>query len=505
MKRSRATLAVTSVLPAALMAARGATTPPATKPGRTCVSKKAKAAHGVLLLLASCATLVSIPSGAAAAQPITLFWSNHAISSHDAVTVSCPSTSDCFVANSDASILETTDGGATWSPVPDAPINANSPTIGNGISTTFTYNIFAMSCPSSSACTALGTVTTLFDSFDTFSTSTSTEFFVTANGWTTWTQHDPPSGFAPGSPSADGLSCPSVTVCYGVGSGASIVSTTDTGTTWSSQTVPGGVGDLRGVTCATTSDCVAVGKNASGVGQILATTDGGATWSLQSVPSTAPPLSAVACPTASSCIAVGGRSALSGQIGADAAWTVDSMSRGDLDLTDVSCHSATSCFAVGGVPNLQLLPVIVASSDGGTTWNSQPLPLAVAPLRAISCAADTVCEAVGPTGILEGSPPTGPACSSPSSHPATGYWLVGSNGSVYPCGNAPFYGSLVTLGVTPSKPIVGFAATPDGRGYWLVASDGGLFSFGDARFSGSMGGKPLNEPVVAMTATPEGG
>ena len=46
------------------------------------------------------------------------------------------------------------------------------------------------------------------------------------------------------------------------------------------------------------------------------------------------------------------------------------------------------------------------------------------------------------------------------------------------------------------------AATPDGGGYWLVASDGGVFSFGDAPFFGSMGGQPLNQPVVGMAATP---
>jgi hypothetical protein len=31
-----------------------------------------------------------------------------------------------------------------------------------------------------------------------------------------------------------------------------------------------------------------------------------------------------------------------------------------------------------------------------------------------------------------------------------------------------------------------------------VASDGGIFAFGNAAFHGSMGGKPLNAPVVGM-------
>jgi hypothetical protein len=53
--------------------------------------------------------------------------------------------------------------------------------------------------------------------------------------------------------------------------------------------------------------------------------------------------------------------------------------------------------------------------------------------------------------------------------------------------------------------VVGIAATPDGKGYWEVASDGGIFAFGDAGFYGSMGGKPLNGPIVGLAADPAGG
>ena len=44
------------------------------------------------------------------------------------------------------------------------------------------------------------------------------------------------------------------------------------------------------------------------------------------------------------------------------------------------------------------------------------------------------------------------------------------------------------------------ASTPDGNGYWLVASDGGIFAYGDAKFFGSMGGAPLNRPVVGIAS-----
>jgi hypothetical protein len=52
-----------------------------------------------------------------------------------------------------------------------------------------------------------------------------------------------------------------------------------------------------------------------------------------------------------------------------------------------------------------------------------------------------------------------------------------------------------------NKPIEGMAATPSGAGYRLVASDGGIFAFGDAEFDGSMGGVPLNSPVVGIASS----
>ena len=42
-------------------------------------------------------------------------------------------------------------------------------------------------------------------------------------------------------------------------------------------------------------------------------------------------------------------------------------------------------------------------------------------------------------------------------------------------------------------------------GYWIGAGDGGVFAFGAAAFHGSMGGKPLNAPVVGIAATATGG
>ena len=44
-----------------------------------------------------------------------------------------------------------------------------------------------------------------------------------------------------------------------------------------------------------------------------------------------------------------------------------------------------------------------------------------------------------------------------------------------PIGDAAFYGS--TGAIHLNQPVVGMSATPDGKGYWLVASDGGIFTY----------------------------
>jgi hypothetical protein len=120
---------------------------------------------------------------------------------------------------------------------------------------------------------------------------------------------------------------------------------------------------------------------------------------------------------------------------------------------------------------------------------------------AIDAGSNTGCPSTDARGVHR---PQGPACDIGAfEFVHQGYWMDASDGGIFSFGNAKFFGSMG--GKPLNKPVVGMAAGPNNGGYWLVASDGGIFSFGDALFHGSMGGKPLNQPVVGMAATPDGG
>jgi len=105
--------------------------------------------------------------------------------------------------------------------------------------------------------------------------------------------------------------------------------------------------------------------------------------------------------------------------------------------------------------------------------------------------------AAAPSSGAAQDPPPGPP-----PPPPRGYRLAGSDGGVFAFGGAGYFGSMG--GVALNQPVVAMAATPSNRGYWLVGADGGVFAFGDARFHGSTADRRLNHPVVAIAATRSG-
>lgn len=101
----------------------------------------------------------------------------------------------------------------------------------------------------------------------------------------------------------------------------------------------------------------------------------------------------------------------------------------------------------------------------------------------------TTAIGVKPVEILPGKTPNG-------------YYIIHEDGGIFAQGDAQFFGSMG--GQPLNKPIVGACLTVTGDGYWLVASDGGIFAFGDAQFYGSTGGQTLNQPIIGMAATKTG-
>ena len=113
---------------------------------------------------------------------------------------------------------------------------------------------------------------------------------------------------------------------------------------------------------------------------------------------------------------------------------------------------------------------------------------------------DPLCM-IGGTPVLLGPSATrqslSPSC--PTQLPV-GYQLVAADGGIFSY-HSLFRGSMG--GKPLNAPVVGEAADPAG-GYWEVASDGGIFAFG-APFYGSVGGWSLPASIVGMASTADGG
>jgi hypothetical protein len=83
-----------------------------------------------------------------------------------------------------------------------------------------------------------------------------------------------------------------------------------------------------------------------------------------------------------------------------------------------------------------------------------------------------------------------------------GYWIVDRGGHVFAYGTAKFLGGAP--GLTAGEFVSTISATPNGGGYWLFTNKGRAFAFGNAHAYGDMSGRHLNAPIVASVATPSG-
>jgi hypothetical protein len=311
----------------------------------------------------------------------------------------------------------------------------------------------------------------------------------------------------------NGVSCVSTTFCVAAGSsytasGQAPVLLQWNGSVWSLDANPAGLPSytyITGVSCVGTF-CEAVGG--TDVPASIALQLHGTTWTNQTVPSGVGggEFSAVSCVTALLCMATGGQNSGAGFVEEwdGSSWSIQSTPDATTAygnyMSSIDCFGPTSCVAAGSVTTSANGDdyVNAAIAWNGSSWSNQSVPTqsgaSAAQIAGLACVANDLCLGVGS------------ADSSTAAVNATiwrtGYDEVASDGGLFAFGDAGFYGSMG--GQHLNEPIVGMAMTPDGGGYWEVASDGGLFAFGDAGFYGSMGGQPLNQPIVGMTPTLDG-
>ena len=82
-----------------------------------------------------------------------------------------------------------------------------------------------------------------------------------------------------------------------------------------------------------------------------------------------------------------------------------------------------------------------------------------------------------------------------------GYYVLDDRGDVFPFGHAAALGNA---GLAGGETAVSLSTTPSGQGYWVFTSAGRVITKGDATNLGDMAGKHLNAPVVSSTVTPDG-
>jgi len=85
-----------------------------------------------------------------------------------------------------------------------------------------------------------------------------------------------------------------------------------------------------------------------------------------------------------------------------------------------------------------------------------------------------------------------------------GYWLVDSAGTVSAFGDAAAFGGVKAGQLAQGESVTSLSATPSGRGYWVFTDRGRVLPYGDATFSGDMSAVHLNGPVVGSIATTSG-
>lgn len=242
-----------------------------------------------------------------------------------------------------------------------------------------------VSCPAANNCTAVGA----------WHDSTGTHTLAEAWDGSTWTIQ--PTVDVPGGRVNEltGVSCPSASACQAVGyvtgpHATLALAESSVGGVWTRQPVPRSTGagplltELTSVSCTSSAACTAVGVDA---GQALSAVWDGTAWTFGVPPvpagATNSILNSVSCTAHGDCTAAGmwtggtRRSALV-ERWSGSAWSLQSMSKPKgtlgMELDGVSCSSGTSCFAVGAIVHRNVGRKLLVESWNGKAWKKVVSP-----------------------------------------------------------------------------------------------------------------------------------
>ncbi|HLF41732.1 MAG TPA: hypothetical protein VI854_09710, partial [Acidimicrobiia bacterium] len=103
----------------------------------------------------------------------------------------------------------------------------------------------------------------------------------------------------------------------------------------------------------------------------------------------------------------------------------------------------------------------------------------------------------------DGASPAGAVDIEPSPS-GNGYWIVDAAGKVIASGDAKHHGDVSSARLAAGEKVTSLSATPSGNGYWVFTTRGRAVTFGDASAFGDMSDTVLNGPVLDSIPTPSG-
>jgi hypothetical protein len=279
-------------------------------------------------------------------------------------------------------------------------------------------SLWGVSCTSSTACTAVGL---------SVNTTSGPAVVTLAESWngTEWTVKKTPNPSGALESRLFAVSCSSSTACTAVGEYVSSagkelpLAEIWNGTEWSIQKPPSPSeaegSELTEVSCTSSTACAAVGHYSTKTGYpvSLAESWNGTEWSIKKTllpeGTVGSHLSGVSCSSSSACTAVGSyetsaRVAMTlaeGWNGTE--WSIQKTPNpaggAESDLSGVSCSSSTTCTAVGSYQNSSGTEVTLAEGWNGVEWLIQeaanPAESKASSLAGVACVSAIACSTVG--------------------------------------------------------------------------------------------------------------